>query len=89
METDKYSDYVGIFTFLSGALMILTFLMFCFLVWRAVLWLRDRRNLDDGAVEDIEELKDPWDQAIQDRRQIIIGVLPWAALVASWVAWGA
>jgi len=64
METDKYSDYVGIFTFLSGALMILTFLMFCFLVWRAVLWLRDRRNLDDGAVEDIEELKDPWDQAI-------------------------
>ena len=64
METDKYSDYVGIFTFLSGALMILTFLMSCFLVWRAILWLRDRRNRDDGAVEDIEELKDPWDQAI-------------------------
>ena len=89
METDKYSDYVGIFTFLSGALMILTFLMFCFLVWRAVLWLRARRNLDDGAVEDIEESRTPGTRRFQDRRQIIIGVLPWAALVASWVAWGA
>jgi len=89
METDKYSDYVGIFTFLSGALMILTFLMFCFLVWRAVLWLRDRRNLDDGAVADIEELKDPWDQAISRPAADNNWVLPWAALVASWVAWGA
>jgi len=30
METDKYSDYVGILTFLSRAFLILTFLMACF-----------------------------------------------------------
>ena len=64
METDKYSDYVGILTFLSQALMVLAFLMACFLLWRAILWLRDRMNPDDGAVEDIEDLKDPWEQAI-------------------------
>jgi len=54
METDKYSDYVGILTFLSRAFLILTFLMACFLLWRAILWLRDRMNLDDGAVEDTD-----------------------------------
>jgi len=64
METDKYSDYVGILTFLSRAFLILTFLMACFLLWRAILWLRDRMNLDDGAVEDTEDLKDPWEHAI-------------------------
>jgi hypothetical protein len=70
METDKYSDYVGILTFLSGALMILTFLMACFLVRRAIVWLHDRMDVDGGAVEDqIDPLdqvipRDPWDQAI-------------------------
>jgi hypothetical protein len=64
MESDKIYDYVGISTLLSGALTVLAFLMSCFLAWRAILWLRDRRNFDDGAVEDIEDLKDPWDQAI-------------------------
>ena len=64
MESDKIYDYVGIFTFLSRALIVLAFLMSCFLAWRAILWLRDRRNLNDGAVEDIEDLKDPWEQAI-------------------------
>ena len=64
MESDKIYDYVGISTLLSGALIVLAFLMSCFLAWRAILWLRDRRNFDDGAVEDIEDLKDPWEQAI-------------------------
>lgn len=62
MKTDKYPDYVGIFTFLSRAFLVLIFLMGCFILWRAILWLRDRKNLDE--VEDIEGLNDPWDQAI-------------------------
>ena len=45
METDKYSDYVGILTFLSRAFLILTFLMACFLLWRAI-----RLFMNDGVV---------------------------------------
>ena len=70
MENDRYNDFSGIFTFLSGALTVLAFLMCCFLAWRAIVWLRDRMDVDGGAVDDqIDPLdqvipRDPWDQAI-------------------------
>ena len=41
MENDRYNDFVGISTLLSGALIVLAFLMSCFLAWRAILWLCD------------------------------------------------
>jgi hypothetical protein len=50
MENDRY--YYDFFTFLSGALIVLAFLMSCFLAWRAIVWLRDRLDVDGGAVED-------------------------------------
>lgn len=59
MENDRY---VGIATFLSGALIFLALLIFSFLAWRAILSLRDRRNFDNGVA--MEDPKDPWDQAI-------------------------
>ena len=70
MENDRYNDFSGISTFVSGALIVLALLMSCFLVWRAIVWLRDRMDVDGGAVEDqIDPLdqvipRDPWDQAI-------------------------
>ena len=70
MENDRYNDFSGILTFVSRALIVLALLMFCFLVWRAIVWLRDRMDVDGGAGEDqIDPLdqaipEDPWDQAI-------------------------
>jgi hypothetical protein len=64
MENDIYDALNVISTLLWGALIVVAFLMACFLAWRAILWLRDRRNFDDGAVADIEDLKDPLDQEI-------------------------
>jgi hypothetical protein len=70
MENDRYNDFSGILTFVSGALIVLALLMSCFLVWRATVWLRDRMDVDGGAVEGqidpLDEVKprDPWDQAI-------------------------
>jgi hypothetical protein len=64
MENDIYDALNVISTLLWGALIVVAFLMACFLAWRAILWLRDRRNFDDGAVEDIEDLMDPLDREI-------------------------
>jgi hypothetical protein len=69
MENDRYNDFSGILTFLSGALIVLAFLMICFLAWRAIVWLYDRMDVDGGAVDQIDPLdqvipRDPWDQAI-------------------------
>ena len=70
MENDRYNDFVGISTLLSGALIALGLLMSCFLAWRAIVWLRDRMDVDGGAVEDQIDPwdqmipRDPWDQAI-------------------------
>jgi len=70
MENDRYNDFSGIVTFISGALIVLALLMSCFLVWRAIVWLRDRMDVDGGAVEVQTDPfnqvipRDPWDQAI-------------------------
>jgi hypothetical protein len=64
MENDRHDDFADILTLLSQALVVLAVLMSCFLAWRAILWLRDRMNCDDGPVEDTEDLKDPLDQVI-------------------------
>ena len=58
MENDRYNDFVGISTLLSGALIVLGLLMSCFLAWKATAWLRNRRKFDGVAAEG-KHLKKP------------------------------
>ena len=70
MENDRYNDILGISTFVSGAFVVLALLMFCFLVWRAIVWLRDRIDVDgvavEGQIDPLDQVipRDPWEQAI-------------------------
>jgi hypothetical protein len=45
MENDIYDALNVISTLLWGALIVVAFLMACFLAWRAMLWLRTGETL--------------------------------------------
>jgi len=58
------SDYeYPISTLFWGALIFLALFVSCFLAWKAIEWVRNRRN-SDGVVVDGGNPEDPWDKAI-------------------------
>jgi hypothetical protein len=71
METYVAAQYppgyeYEISTLVSGALIFLAVFVSCFLAWKAIEWVRNRRPFDPEAVEAglPTDLEDPWEKAI-------------------------
>jgi hypothetical protein len=50
-------------TLFWGALIVLAVFVSCFLAWKAIEWVRNRRQFDAEAVDGVNP-EDPWDKAI-------------------------
>jgi hypothetical protein len=59
MENDRYVDFFGISTLFWGALIFLAVFVSCFLAWKAIEWLHDRRKPKAGVAVEAGHTKDP------------------------------